>query len=90
MTTHPGPPQPSTESGPRSVTLWTADNVPIQVSLTSGDENILVSGPQDSVLVPVQGLNTRPDETGYVGEQVASTYRAKVAANDAGDQQAQG
>lgn len=74
-----------TSNGGAATTIWTKDGVPIQVSLVNNDESVCVSGPQDSVLVPVAGLNSRPDETGYVGEQVQSAYRAKVAANDAGD-----
>jgi hypothetical protein len=44
--------------------------VPIHVSLTANDTDVLIGGRCDSVLVPVHGLDTDPVETGYVAEQI--------------------
>lgn len=57
------PPQPRTPvaaTAERQTTLVTADGVPIQVALSADDLNVLVSGPANSVLIPVTDLTTPP------------------------------
>lgn len=44
--------------------LETIDGVQIHVRLTVNDENVLVSGPSDSVLIPLDSLMTTIDEGG--------------------------
>lgn len=63
-------PQPRARKGVKRGTLFTEDGTPIQVSLTANDQDVLVSTDADSVSIPVHGLCTRPEDTGYVAEQV--------------------
>lgn len=64
-------PQPRARKGVKRGTLFTDDGTPIQVSLTANDQDVLISTDADSVSIPVHGLCTRPEDTGYVAEQVA-------------------
>lgn len=68
----PPAPRPTERKGPKRGTLFTDDGDPIEVSLTTNDENVLVSGPADSLLVPVHGLVTTMAETGPVARQVVA------------------
>lgn len=60
----PEPPKPAEPPRLRQADLWTSDGRHIHVALTAGDENLIVSGHQDSVLVPVDDLFTHADDKG--------------------------
>lgn len=66
-TPQPSPPDTPVSAEPprlRQADLWTADGRHIHVSLTADDINVVVSGHQDSVLVPVGELFTHADDKG--------------------------
>lgn len=52
--------------------LQASDGTKILVSLVNDEKHVLVSGPGDSLLVPVHGLATSIDESGPVAKQVRS------------------
>lgn len=58
----PEPPKPAEPPRLRQADLHTADGRHIHVALTAQDENVIVSGHQDSVLVPVDELFTHADD----------------------------
>lgn len=71
----PDAPAPAEPPRLRQADLWTADGRHVHVSLTADDGNVVVSGHQDSVLVPVDELFTHADDRG--GQHV--TYQRTEA-----------
>lgn len=62
--TPPDTPAPAEPPRLRQADLWTSDGGHIHVALTADDRRLVVSGPQDSVLVPVDELFTHADDKG--------------------------
>ena len=79
------PPSPSGNTRPvasqqnsknHEVFIETLDGDQIHVRFTVGDEHVLVSGPNDSVLIPVVSLLKTIDENGSAGDHVITGAEA--------------
>ncbi len=75
-------PQRISDTG-RSATLYTRDGKAVHVRINGDDATVVVSGELDSLLIPIEGLMTHPDDTGYIGTQVANNYNQQIADRDA-------
>lgn len=73
---------------PRRATIFRSDGAPFHVALSSDETQLLVSGPTDSALVPVEALMAGHWENGPAGEAVVvgDAARARVAQEQEDDE----